>query len=55
MQSNNTVNKLEVIKEDNINYIILPKYWDYEYMSKKEALAILDKIKTFVEEYYAVK
>ena len=53
MQSNNTINELKVIKEDNINYIILPKYWDYEYMTKEEALSILDKIKTFVEGYYA--
>lgn len=53
MQSNNAINEFKVIEEDNINYIILPKYWDSEYMTKEEVLAILDKIKTFVEGYYA--
>ena len=33
-------------------YIFLPKHWDYEYMSKEEALARLDAIKYYVEHYY---
>ena len=32
--------------------IFLPKHWDYEYMSKEEALARLDAIKYYVEHYY---
>lgn len=32
--------------------IFLPKHWDYEYMSKEEALARLDAIKDYVEHYY---
>ena len=33
-------------------YFFLPKHWDYEYMSKEEALARLDAIKYYVEHYY---
>ena len=33
-------------------YIFLPKHWDYEYMSKEEALVRLDAIKYYVEHYY---
>ena len=42
----------KILDKGNINYIMLPKYWDYEYMTKEEAITILDAMKTFVKEYF---